>query len=187
MQIDTDVMDKDEALALCFAYLKGPKDKPIPQLVKALEYLRALPEFNSNTKVGEAVGVSAEIVREFLTIGKLPVSVRNQVRSLEQGRRLWQLGKHRPEILEEAARELSSLRTHDLRHTVDYLIRNSSSSVLEAKEKVLSSKTITRHVFHVVAELEESDYETLRAAARQRKQNVNDLVTTIVLGWLRQS
>ena len=148
MQVDISHMAKEEALAICFAYLKGPKEKPLTAVVEALQYLRSLPEFSSNAKVANAVGVSAETVREFLAIGKLPENIREKITGLEQGRRLWQLNRHRPEILEEAAEELCQLPSHDLRHTVDYLIRNPSSTVSEAKERVLASKTVVQNFYH---------------------------------------
>ena len=180
-------MEKEEALAVCFAYLKGSKNKPLPTVVCALQYLRTLPEFSSNAKVGAAVGVSAETVREFLAIGRLPENIRNKVSSLEQGRRLWQLSRHRPEILEQAADELAGLLTHDFRHTVDFLIRNPETSISEAKEKVLASKPVIEHVYHVIAELDETDYEALRNRAKRARLDINGLVSSIVTDWLKQN
>ena len=180
-------MNKEKALAICFAYLKGPKDKPIDQLVLALEHLRSLPEYSTNAKVGEAVGVSAETVREFLSIGKLPEDIRKQVKSLEHGRRLWQLARQRPSLLDEAAELLPYWQAHDFRHLVDYLVRNPNSTVEEAKHEIISSKTVVQHMFHVIAELEQPDYFALREAANRQQQNINDLVTTIIVDWLKQN
>jgi len=179
-------MNKDEALAICLSYLNGPRDKDLLTTARALHYLRSLPEYSSNIRVGAAVGVSGETVREFLTILRLPEAVQVSVRSLEHGRRLWQLGRKRPDILPEAADILAPLLAHDARHVVDYLLRNAGSTVAEAKDAVLSAKTVVERVFHIVAELGEDDYRALRHAAGQAELNVNALVTTITVEWLKQ-
>ena len=187
MEVDISHMEKEEALAICFAFIKGPKEKPLTKVVEALQYLRSLPEFSSNAKVASAIGVSAETVRQFLAIGRLPKNIREKITGLEQGRRLWQLNQHRPEILEEAAEELYRISSHDLRHTVDYLIRNPSSTVSEAKERVLASKTVVKNFYHVIAELDETAYDALRNLAKRERRNVNDLVSTIVADWLKRN
>ena len=162
-------MDREEALAISFANLKGPRDKELIRAAMALDYLKALPEFGSNAAVGRAVGVSGEIVREFLSLLQLPREVQNLLErrrlSLEQGRRLWQLRRVRPDAVVDAARAMTELTALDSRHLVDYLCKHRDISVSEGVEKVLGSKTVVTREFHVVACLGEQDYRELKRLA----------------------
>lgn len=183
-------MDRDEALAICFLNLKGYKDKDLFLTAQALQYLKSLPEYGSNRKVGEAVGVSGEVVREFLTLFKLPQSIQKlfregQLTRLEQSRRLWQLAKRRPAILEETAKAISDLSAWDSRHLIEHILRNPSLSVSQAKKTMLESKPIKEKEYHVIALLSEEDYKLVAEEARIRNVSVSNLVTTIVQYWLR--
>jgi hypothetical protein len=182
-------VDRDQALAICFANLKGPKDKDLLGTARALQYLKALPEYGSNAKVGKAVGVSGEIVREFLTLLTLPEGIRGLFEDgqlkLEHGRRLWQLGRRRPQVLQEVADVMTGMSAMDARHLAEYVLKHPELSVSEARIKLAESKTVTEREFHVVALLSEEQYRLLTQEARERKVDVNVLVTSIVRQWLR--
>lgn len=185
-------MDKDEALAICFANLKGTKDKNLIATAKALQFLKSLPDYDSNEKVGNAVGVSGETVREFLTLLRLPSSIQDlfeqrQLRSLEKGRRLWQLARHRPELVEDTAKAISRLSTWDSRHVIDYILRNPNVAVDEAVKAVIESKTIVENEYYVVAILLEEQYRLLSEEARKQKLAIDVLVTSIVQHWLESN
>ena len=184
-------MNKEEALAVCFSNLKGSKDKELFRTAKALQYLRNLPEYNTNDKVGKAVGVSAEIVREFLTILRLPNNIQvlfeqKKLRSLEQARRLWQLARIRSDILEETVAAISDMTAWDARHLIDFIIKNPDKPVKEAKGVVLNSKTITEHEYHVIALLSEIEYQQLSQISHRKKVPVDALVTSIIQNWLEE-
>jgi hypothetical protein len=183
-------VDKDEALAICFLNLKGYKDKDIFQTAEALRFLKNLPEYGSNEKVGEAVGVTGEVVREFLTLFKLPKQIQNLFKKkklvhLEQCRRLWQLAKARPDVLEETAEAISDMTAWDSRHTIEHILKNPSLSVSEAKEAVLESRPQKIKEYHVIALLGEDDFELISNEAVKRNKSVSALVTSIVQEWLR--
>ena len=181
-------MDRDQALAICFANLKGPRNKDLLATAKALRYLKSLPEYGSNSKVGQAVGVSGEIVREFLTLLHLPEHVQRLFDSgqlkLEQGRRLSQLASRKPDLVTEVAHAMTGLTAIDSRHLVEYILKHPKFSVAEAKKRVLVSKTVTEREFHVIAILSEEQYKDLVQEARRRKLSVDALVTSIVHSWL---
>lgn len=183
-------MDRQEALAISFANLKGPRDKQLIQTAKALDHLKSLPEYGSNAAVGRAVGVSGEIVREFVSLLQLPDEVQGLLESgelgLEQGRRLVQLERVRPSVLREAAQAMVGLLSKDSRNLVEYLCNYRDVSVSEARERILGSKTVRRREFHLVARLPEQDYRQLKAWASRRRQPVDELVTEIVTAWLAQ-
>lgn len=181
-------MDRDQALAICFANLKGPKKKDLLATAKALQYIKDLPEYGSNGKVGRAVGVSGEIVREFLTLLRLPEPVQRLFDSsqlkLEHGRRLSQLASRRPDLVTEVARAMTGLTAMDSRHLVEYILKHPNLSVSEAKKRLLASKTVTEREFHVIAILTDEQYRGLAQEARKRKVSVDVLVTSIVQSWL---
>ena len=181
-------VDRDQALAICFANLKGPKDKDLLATARALQYLKALPEYGSNAKVGRALGVSGEIVREFLTLLTFPEGIQvlfedGQLK-LEHGRRLWQLGRRRPELLKQVAEAMTDMSAMDARHFVEYILKHPELSVSEARMKLVESKTVTKREFHVIALLSEEQYKLLAEKARKRKVDVDVLVTSIVRRWL---
>lgn len=182
-------MDEQEALAICFANLKGSRDKELLKTAEALRFLKGLPPYRSNRTLGHAVGVSGEIVREFLSLLDLPLEVRELLHAnrlgLEQGRRLVQLSRSRPRDITEAGRAMVDLTATDSRYLAEQLIKYADVGVSEAREKILGGKTVTRREFHVIARLDETDYRVLKAKAEQEGQPVDEVVTKIVQDWLR--
>lgn len=182
-------MDKDEALSICFANLKGSKDKDLLATAHALQFLKDLPEYGSNEKVGAAVGVSREIVREFVGLLRLPKQVwpffADKKLGLDQGRRLGQVHKRRPKAVMETAQALIKLNEADSRALVEYIMNRPELSVAEAKRTVLDARTVTEREYHVIALLNEEQYRVLKRKAVARKVPVDQLVTAIVADWLR--
>ena len=182
--------DKNEALATCFRNLKGSKSKDLLLTAEALRYLKSLPEFRSNKQVGETVGVSGEIVRQFIALLDLPTSVKtyfeNRTLGLEHGRRLWQLQQTRPSVVDEVAEAMASMTAMEARDLVEYLIRTPTASVQEGLQALEAAKPETTHEYHVVAILDERAYDSLEARARKQKVRVNELVSTIVNAWLEE-
>ncbi len=183
-------LDKREALAICFRNLKGTKAKDLLLTARALKYLKGLPEFQSNKRLGEEVGVSGEIVRQFIALLDLPPSVQSHLEQgtlgLEQGRRLWQLDQARPSMVEDAAQAMGSMTAMEARDFVEYLIRTPSVSVQEALAALEAAKPNVSHEYHVDAALDENAYRALAAQARERRVRVNDLVSMIVNRWLEE-
>jgi hypothetical protein len=181
-------MTIEQDLAVCFANLKGPKEKDYLATARALQRLKSHPQYNSDSKLGQAVGVSREVVREFLAILKLPDEIQAlfgpQGLKLEHGRRLWQLARRRPELQHRVADAMSDLGAHDARYLVEHVLNHPEMSVAEAKRQVLESKTEVRREYHVIAMLSEEDYKALDKAAHLRRQPVDRLVTWIVESWL---
>lgn len=181
-------MDRTEALAICFANLKGSKHKDLLLTARALHYLKSLPEYGSNSKVGSAVDVSGEMVRQFLALLELPRGIMEMIDrhelNLEQSRRLWQLSNHRPASLLEAADAIKTLSAMDARHVIKYLIRHPELSVTEARNQLLDSKTVSQKEFHVITLLSAEEYRSLTNAAQKRGLSPNALATNLVKRWL---
>ena len=178
--------DQDRDLAMAFANLKGSKDKDLIGTAEALQRLKS--HYGSNAKVGEAVGVSGEIVRQFITLLKLPEKFRDlldqRMLGLEHGRRLWQLARTNPHALAAAANEIRGMTALDGRAFILYLLKHPELTPKEAKQRVLDSKTTTTKEFHVVALLSEDSFRKLRGRAKKLRKSVDKVVTAIVEDWL---
>ena len=187
----TEPVDRNTALAICFGNLKGSKTKDLLLTAKALKYLKELPEFGSNRRVCEQVGVSAEIVRQFICLLDLPPAVQqymdNKQLGLEHGRRLWQLNRLRPSIVEDAASAMISMTAMEARDLVEYLKRNSTASIQEALEVLEAAKPVITEEHLVCALLNKREYEALSALALKRGLSVNDLVSSIARHWLEEN
>lgn len=183
-------LDKKEALAICFRNLKGAKAKDLLLTAQALKYLRGLPEFRSNKRLGEAVGVSGEIVRQFIALLELPPTIQSYFErgtlGLEQGRRLWQLNRTRPSIVEEAALAMDSMTALESRDLIEYLVRTPTASVQDALKVLEAARPIVSHEYHINAVLDENAYRSLEAQARKRRIRVNDLVSIVINRWLEE-
>ena len=180
--------DKTDALAICFRNLKGTKAKDLLLTARALKYLKSLPEFRSNKRLGKEVGVSGEIVRQFIALLDLPPAVQSHIErgdlGLEQGRRLWQLNGTRPSIVEEAAQAMTSMTAMETRDLVEYLVRTPAASVQDGLTALEAAKPSVSHEYHIDAVLDEAAYCLLAAQARRQRLSVNDLVSKIVNRWL---
>ena len=184
----TRTMDKNEALAICFRNLKGAKTKDLLLTARALKYLKGLSEFRSNKRLGEEVGVSGEIVRQFIALLDLPLSVQSYLEQgtlgLEQGRRLWQLNRTRPSLVEDAARAMGHMTAMETRNFVEYLVRTAPASVQDGLDALKAAKPIVSHEYHIDAILDEWAYRSLAAQAREQGVRVNELVSRVINRWL---
>ena len=182
------IADKNEALAVCFRNLKGAKAKDLLTTARALKYLKGLSEFRSNRRLGQEVGVSGEIVRQFIALLDLPPSIQSYFEKgylgLEQGRRLWQLNRVRPSLVQDAALVMSSMTAMETRDLVEYLIRTPTVSVQDGVNALEAAKPIVSHEYHIDAVLDETAYRSLVSKAQDRKIQVNALVSLIINRWL---
>lgn len=177
-----------EDLAIGFANLKGSKNKDLIGTALALKRLRLRQEFPSNVKVGKLFGVSGEIVREFISLLDLPSDVqamlKNKQLNLEQGRRLSQLFRHRPELLKLMSESVMGMRTEDLRELVSYFLRFQDIPIEKAKSMILDSRTRKIKEFHVIAIVNEEQYAVLKKLSRGKGLSVDELVTSIITEWM---
>ena len=98
-----DIESLDEADAIVFANVQGPKDKDYLATARALSYVKRQPEYGSNAKVAARYPIGAEMVREFLCLLELPDEIGQLFGAgklkLEHGNKLYQLQRHDPEIV----------------------------------------------------------------------------------------
>jgi hypothetical protein len=179
-------MIRNEDLAVALANLKGSKHKDLMATAEALQRLKV--ELRSNQAVGQAVGVSGEIVRQFLSLLRLPEEVRGLIEGrhigLEQGRQLYKIARRRPEILDEIALAMRGMTAHDARQLVVFLLQHPELSTAAAKQTVLGAKSVKRREFHVIAVLDDEAFQKLKRQAKKRRKAVDEVVTDIVQEWL---
>lgn len=180
-------MDEESALALLFVNLKGTKEKDYLATAKACRFLRQ--KYGSFRRVAEKVGVSSEIIREFDSLLNLHEEVIEMVRTkeirLDTGYRLsTRLKDSKRQI--EVARTVSDLSSHDARAVIEYAKLNSDMSAMEVKEKVMSSKTITKRLHAIILPLSEEAYLTLKTKALKLKKRPSELAKEIIEKWLAQ-
>jgi hypothetical protein len=153
--------------------------------------LKRKPEFGANKKVGAAVGVSGEIVREFLTLLDLPETIQKLFAKgglgLEQGRRLWQVSRARPGDLASVAAVIGGMAALEARDFVDYFLRHPELTAMEAKDRLAKSKTVVEDEYHVVALLSREEFQTLMKKARARRVSPDALVSIVIRGWLKDA
>lgn len=183
-------VDIKEDLATCRANLRGSKTKDILATAQALKRLKSESQWNSNKKLAQEFLVSPEMIREFLSITRLPSDIQSLFSlgtlKLEHGRRLWQLSKTRSDILLETARAMRALTAHDSRHLAEYLRKNPESSVSDAMQRLEGSKATVSREYHVVAILTEEEFRQLDKMANARGIAADRLVTAVVQSWLTE-
>ena len=188
-------MGRLEDIATAIRNMKGSKTKDLVATAEALRRLKKEPDLNSNKRLGEALGHSGEIVRQFLALLEfednqdIMTLFRSGKLGLEQGRRLKQLKARFPHDIalpKRAAFAMESLTAHQSRELVDYLIGHPDVSVETATEKVLSSQihSIQEHV--IIALLDQEHYQQLAAQSRRRQIPRDTLITQVIKDWLEQ-
>ena len=178
-------MTETEALAICFRNLKGSKAKALMDTAVALRWLRDNPKYGSNARVAQALGVSREMVREFLALLDLPPEVQQMLSDgrlkLEHGRRLAQLRTTRPDVVAETAVEMAGMTAFAGRDLARYLLTHPESRVPDAVAALKHARTVTTKEYHVIVPLSAEEFEYLKREARR----VHADPTVLAGDWIR--
>ena len=154
----------------------------------ALAYLKSLPDHPSNRSVGDAVGVSAETVRQYISILALPVRILEHIEEgrlgLDQGVRLVRTMRSRPEILEDLALAACSMTTMETRDLTEYLLRTPDASVSEGRRALRDARGLVVNEYHVISAIDAEAHRRIDEIATRRGTSVSRLVSEIVADWL---
>ena len=182
-------MDELEADVICFANLKGSKDKELLRTAEALRYKKSLPGFGSNAKVGKYYGVSGEIVREFLALIELPKQIQALIDDgaigLDVGARLAKAKKIYPRGLNELSKAVTGMTAMDARDVIEHVLKNPNLSIRESKRRILDAKTVVEHEYHVMVVLPEQQFTIIEKEARQRQLSVSAFISSVLGEWLQ--
>lgn len=178
-------LDEETALSILFANTKRKKRKEdLITIAESCEYLTKL--YGSQKVVAERVGLSTEMIREFLTALKLPEEVQKlisdrKIDSIDIVREISVLQDPSKQIA--AAKAFADSLSKDVRD-IKRLIKDTSLSVAEAKKAVLESKPKGLHIF--MMDFDDETYRAVIEQAKNMKVEPAELVKKIVVDWLKR-
>jgi hypothetical protein len=177
-------LDENGALAIVFANIRRKKrSDDLITIAKSFEHLFKL--YGSQKAVADKVGLSPEMVRQFLAVLKLQKKVqklfsKRQIDSVDTAKELLALKDSAKQI--KAAKAISDSLSKDTRD-IKRLVRGSDVPVEEAKKAVLNAKPKGLHIF--VMDFDDEMYRAIMRQAKILKINPVELVREIVIDWLK--
>ena len=179
-------LDEETALSIIFGNTKRKKrNVDLVTLAKAFRYLVDL--YGSQTAVAEKVGLSTEMIREFLNTLRLPSEIQQlistrKIDSVDVVREIYSLKDLSKQIA--AANALMSSASKDVRD-IKRLLTTSNVSVEDARKVVTDSKPKGLHIF--VMDFDDETYRLLLKRSRAMKLKPAELVRDIVSEWLKRT
>lgn len=169
------------ALAIVFGNTRRKKRKEdLVTIARAVEYLVKL--YKSQKAVAEKVGLSPEMIRQFLTVLKLPAEVQKlfsnrQIDSVDVAKDLVALKDRNKQTT--VARKMTDLLSKDARD-VQRIVKGERIPVKKAKEIILQAKK-GLHIF--MLDLDDETYQRVVKEARALRKDPAELVREIVVNW----
>ncbi len=176
-------LDEETALSLLFGNTKRKKrSTDLVTLAEACAYLVRLR--GSQRAVAESLGLSTEMIREFLMALKLPDEVREMIRQrkidrLDVVRELASLKSQAAQV--EAARVAALCSSKDLRD-IKRLIKLGGTSVEEARALVLGSKPKGFHIF--LLDLDDELYSALLESSEKMGMKPAEVARQVLAEWI---
>ncbi len=173
---------KDIALVIANSR-KKVRPNTLIEIAEALE--RLVTHYGSMTEAGKRVDLSAEMVREFLTVLKLPLEVREliaerKIDKIDIVRKIAALED--PAQQNTAAVALSSLTSDEVRDVLR-LVNTAGVSIEEAKRIVMEAKPKGFHIF--MMDFDDEEYKGILLASKKLNIKPAELVRNIVRSWLK--
>lgn len=177
--------DEETALSILFSNTKRKKrDADLLTIARNCDYLVRL--YGSQQAVADRVGISAEMIREFLTTLKLPAEVQKLVSErkidrVDVVREISALGDPAKQVT--AAEALIQTPSKDIRD-IKRLVKEAGVSVQDAERVISEAKPQKLHIF--VVDFSEVTYKEIAAQAKNLRITPAELIRGIVTDWLRQ-
>ncbi len=172
-------IDETKALSVLFANTRRKKRKAdLVTIAECCQYLAEL--YGSPGKVAEKVGLSNEMVREFLLVLKLPKEVLEMIRkrridSIDSVKVISSIKSQKMQIT--AAREMVDLKSKDVRDVVR-VSKVSGKSIAEAKRTILNTDSQGTHIF--VMDFDDETYSAIQELSRKAGKKAADFVSDLV-------
>jgi len=177
-------LDENTALAVLFANTRRKRrTTDLISVAEACHYLKGL--YRSQRAVAEKVGLSSEMIREFLALRSLPGEIKSMVRAREIDRLDV---AYRIAMIRDPARQLDMAKkvatepTKDVRD-IARLLGATDLSVEESRERVRESKFKGLHIF--VIDFDDEEYRTISARAQSLRVKPAEVVQRAILDWLK--
>jgi ParB-like chromosome segregation protein Spo0J len=174
--------NEESALALLFGNTRRKtRSTDLITLAQATDYLVTL--YGSQKAVADKLGLSTEMIREFLSALRLPSSVQGMVANrtidrLDVVRELASLPDKESQV--EAARALAACDSKDIRD-IKRLVKH-GAEVDRAKKAVLSAKPKGFHIFLI--DLDDEAYRDLVRSSRELSIDPAELARQIISDWI---
>ena len=179
-------IDENSALSILFANTKRKKrDVDLLTLSKNCEYL--VNFYNgSQLTVAEKLGLSKEMIREFLIAKDLPNEIqllisKRKIDSLDIVKQISEIKDPKNQI--KIAYAVLDLPSKDIRD-IKRLVKSSNIHAEEAKKTIQNEKPKNFHVYLIDIDDNENDIILLEAQKQKMKPAV--LVKKIVIEWLNK-
>jgi len=178
-------LDETQALAVLFANTRRKKrTADLITVARSCQYLLEL--YGSRKAVADRVGISTEMIRQFLTPLRLPPEAQRlvserKIDSVDAVAKIVALRGRRRQV--QAARALVGSTSYDVRD-VNRLIKTSRITARGAKERVARSKLKGLNLF--VLDLDDATFNAFRKASKQLRLHPADLLKLVLTDWLRK-
>jgi len=179
-------LDEETALSILFGNTKRKKrDADLLTIAKSCEYLVSL--YGSQRVVAKKIGLSTEMIREFLATLKLPTKIQElvserKIDSIDIIREISALKEPSEQIA--AAEALTDSSSKDVRD-IKRLVKEANISVQEAKQVILDAKPKGLHIF--IMDFDDETYRAIIEHAQSLKIEPAELIRGIVIEWLKQT
>jgi hypothetical protein len=178
-------LDEETALSIIFGNTKKKKrNVDLVTLAKTFRYLVNL--YGSQAAAAKKVGLSTEMIREFLSTLKLPTEIQQlisarKIDSVDIVREISSLKDRSNQIA--AANALMSSSSKDVRD-IKRLVAGSSASIEDAKNVVTDLKPKGLHIF--VMDVDDETYRLLLKRSKAMKLKPAEVARDIVSKWLKR-
>lgn len=183
-------LDEETALAILFSNTKRKKrTDDLLTIAKACEYLINLGKYGSQQAVAKTIGLSSEMIRQFLCVLKLP----EKIQALVSERKIDSVDVVKEiAAIKDTSKQISvayaivdslSKNTKDTRD-IKRLVKNVNFPVEEAKKTILNAKPKGLHIF--ILDFDNEMYKAIIEQSRTLRIKPEELVRNVIANWLKQ-
>ncbi len=179
-------LDENTALAIIFSNIRRKKrDKDLLTISESFDFLVKL--YGSRKAVAEKVGLSPEMVREFLIAVKLPKEIQGLIRerkidSVDSIREIYTVKDKKKQIT--ISNRFKNSGTKDFRD-INRLMKVAEVPIDDAIDIVSKAKPEGLHIF--MMDFDDETYSDILRNASLLKVEPAELVKKIVQDWLNNS
>jgi len=179
-------LDEISALQIVFANIRRKKRKEnLVRIAKAFEYL--VKNNGSLKAVANKVGISTEMIRQFLSVLKLPVEVqelflKREIDSVDAAKELAALKSKHKQI--KMAKNIAGVTSDDTRD-IKRMVKSETIPVNQAIRTILQAKGGGLNIF--MLDFDNETYKCIMKTAKALRKDAAELVREIVTDWLKKN